>query len=75
MNITLPDPYPGRCKNHRWAWNRYYRCLDYEDTKHVCEFDIPESDPAAGSSKSWTQSSQPIPKPWVKPGDQTRSEP
>lgn len=34
MHIELPDPSPGRCKNHRMEWGRSYRCLDYEGTKH-----------------------------------------
>lgn len=69
MNIVVPDPHPGRCRNLRPS--RYYsgtflRCLDYEGTEHQCSFDverIPASNPGWNSA-TYTHTE---PKPWVKP--------
>ena len=42
MFTHLPDPYPGRCLNHRTVTVNGYpqqvRCLDYENVPHECSF-------------------------------------
>jgi hypothetical protein len=68
--IDVPDAYPGRCLNYRWSHGsrESMRCLDYEDTRHVCTFAEPDPPVVAASS---VISSRRIkePEPWVKPGD------
>jgi hypothetical protein len=72
MTIILPDPFPGRCKNHRWVGDTSVRCLEYEGTSHVCKF--PKSLPPTDATRKYQQSSSLSgsvinPKPWVKPED------
>lgn len=67
--IYMPDPNPGRCKNHRSEGEETLRCLDYEGTPHVCSF----PKPLAERRKDWggwstmTIQAPPKPQPWVKP--------
>lgn len=69
----MPDPYPGRCKNHRsvlwYAESKNVRCLDYEGTDHVCTFEQP---PAAFSIDVSQLSSSVMrePEQWVKPASE-----
>lgn len=72
--IHVPDPFPGRCQNVRHVLHangepETLRCLDYEGTRHVCEF--PPSRVNA-SSTGWVtyqsiMTAPPAPKRWVKP--------
>jgi hypothetical protein len=75
MFIDLPDPHPGRCKNHRYVFVDGYpdslRCLDYEGTPHVCSFPTPMNRTLHNNYHVW-QGSQPVPQVWVKP---TQEEP
>lgn len=75
MYHILPDPYPGRCPNFRnmvgpSGEHITLRCIDYANTRHVCEF--PEPAPPAPPMRevSWTQSQVPA-EPWVKPPART----
>lgn len=57
MYNSLPDLYPGRCKNHRsvsypGCQNEVLRCLGYEGTEHVCNFPK-HSGYNVSSSSSW----------------------
>lgn len=66
MTIYLPDPHPGRCFNYRLVNGQTLRCLDYEGTRHVCDF------PGAILPFQWPQgnqmtSSNSEAEPWVKP--------
>lgn len=65
--ITAPDPFPGRCRNHRAVpfTLESLRCLDYEGTEHVCRF--PEPPPNTPQVGRWAQSNTVTPKPWVRP--------
>ena len=68
MNITLPDPNPGRCGNFRasrFSPGKWLRCLDYEAIPHFCSFEA-ESRPSPIVNTTATYQSVP-PKPWVKP--------
>lgn len=71
--ITLPDPYPGRCRNHRTVSNgvghiETLRCLDYENVEHVCSFPEPiHTGPALGGMYGGGTFTTAPPKPWVKP--------
>lgn len=68
--LVAPDPFPGRCKNHRSEF-RYgrlvsLRCLDYEGTEHVCTFeDLRPPITASDQVNTYTVSHES--KPWVKP--------
>jgi hypothetical protein len=69
-HLVAPDPFPGRCKNHRsdFRYGRLVslRCLDYEGTQHVCTFE--ELRPPFTASDQVTSSLHPSnPEPWVKP--------
>ncbi len=66
MNITLPDPHPGRCLNHRVVRGQSLRCLNYEIVPHVCEFPEPVPPPAR-RAQSYTQTIS-EPAPWQRPG-------
>ena len=85
MTIFLPDLDIGRCKNVRHhhcpcGYSEALRCLDYEGTKHTCEF--PEVMHVCSMTRvdnqhnSYTiQTATPKPKPWVKPtSGRTRGE-
>ena len=71
--IHLPDPDPGRCKNHRPSktWNDYgaiqLRCLDYEGHDSKCTFpEDPKPVPRYDVAHSiYTNPEKP--KPWVSP--------
>lgn len=71
MTLTMPDPNPGRCLNHRPSFNAWgqptsVRCLMYEADKHVCVFPDPPQrvDQSISASSSYQQVS---PTPWVSP--------
>ncbi len=40
MHINLPDPDPGRCKTYRVENGQSYRCVEYDNEKHECDFRI-----------------------------------
>ncbi len=67
--LTLPDPFSGRCKNHRQAQGGYgietVRCLDYEGHDSACRFPAPL--PRADASSASLYYHQTTPKPWVRP--------
>lgn len=69
--IRLPDLHPGRCKNTRTEWvngnPETLRCLDYEDTEHVCSFPEPPRPLEVGDSFSYQFTETTTPKAWVKP--------
>jgi hypothetical protein len=70
MNINLPDPHPGRCRNtrtvtHADTYIEVLQCLDYEGTRHVCEF--PESVHSPSSAGPFSSYHPPTPKRWVRP--------
>lgn len=65
--IALPDPFPGRCHNlraSRFHPGSFLRCLDYEGSRHVCEFPI-ETPPVVGAMSYSTSTTQL--KPWIDP--------
>ena len=63
MIITIPDPDPGRCQNHRNG----RRCLNYDHHDSACMFPE-ESDPVGWElqHRNW-QYTQRKPEPWVSP--------
>ena len=70
MYVTIPDPHPGRCLNFR---AKLYgagmkRCLDYENSRHVCSFEV-EKQPRITHDHSSLIYTQEPPKPWVRPED------
>lgn len=75
MYVRLPDPNPGRCENYRSVMHsdgrvETLRCLDYEGTKHICEFPEPlhiASDPRWGGNSYSYSEKHDRPQPWVKP--------
>lgn len=70
--VTLPDPDPGRCKNHRpstdaWSNPTSVRCLGYESDMHVCVFpDPPQRLPPNWGANATLYTAR-EPKPWVSP--------
>lgn len=61
MNITMPDPNPGRCLNYR----KGLRCLDADGHESACWFPKPPPEPAGqtqGGGWGYTN-----PRPWVVP--------
>ena len=68
MYLITPDPYPGRCLNHRLdvASMSQVRCLDYEGTRHVCRFPKIHA-PSKDVQYSTSIYSNTKPKPWVAP--------
>lgn len=66
MHIELPDPHPGRCRNLRYVGAECLRCLDYDDTPHICRF--PEPAPSI-TSVSYTIQTTSL-SPWVAPTDE-----
>lgn len=69
MHIELPDPHPGRCRNLRYVGAECLRCLDYDDTPHVCRFPEP---PPSTTSVNYTIQTTSL-SPWVAPDVQDRS--
>lgn len=65
MHVELPDPNPGRCRNLRYYGPEAARCLDYDDTPHICRFTVPHSPPTTASYTIQTTSAS----PWVAPTD------
>lgn len=68
MHYYQTDPFPGRCLNFRMnrATSENERCLDYDDTPHVCSFENKKPTISYGVRIASTRAT---PKPWVKPGD------
>lgn len=71
---SIPDPYPGRCKNlrpvrHSDGHIENLRCLEYEDEDHVCNF--PEAPVVTETHNIFQTSDLPEPKPWVRPDNVT----
>jgi hypothetical protein len=82
MSIILaPDPFPGRCKNHRTithadGYSEALRCIDYEAEPHQCEFPpaahrLTPSGYGIGTSQGIYA---PTPVPWKKPDRNDRIE-
>lgn len=72
MTIIAPDPFPGRCKNHRTELRNWQfvtlRCLDYEAVPHQCSFEKPTLVPSVFEGYTISNNySAPPPEPWVKP--------
>jgi hypothetical protein len=66
VKVILPDPHPGRCRNHRDG----RRCLDYDHRPHVCEF--PEPPPSPTTTSFHITYTRGVIEPWVKPGDEAQ---
>lgn len=68
MHVELPDPYPGRCRNHRTVvvdgHPEVLRCLDLDGRRHVCRFPDPVRRPVSGGFVTTGE-----PKPWTPPDE------